>query len=67
MKYLLLNGILASAMMASTALAAPKLFCTAAKKEVASCCCEMKDGKSVCKLTGKTFAKCCCIESATQG
>jgi hypothetical protein len=36
-----------------------KLFCTAAKKEVKSCCCEMKDGKSYCKLTGKTFDKCC--------
>ncbi len=62
MKHLFLNGILASALMASTALAAaPKLFCTAAKKSVASCCCEMKDGKSVCKLTGQTFSKCCCI------
>jgi hypothetical protein len=37
------------------------MFCTAAKKEVKTCCCEMKDGKSYCKLTGKTFDKCCCI------
>lgn len=53
---------LATLAVASTSVAAqPKLFCTVAKKEVKTCCCEMKDGKSLCKLTGKTFDKCCCV------
>lgn len=53
---------LATLAVVSTSFAAqPKLYCTAAKKAVKTCCCEMKDGKSLCKLTGKTFEKCCCI------
>lgn len=62
MKYSTLKVTLASLLFAGAALGAqPKLYCTAAKKEVKSCCCEMKAGKSTCKLTGKTFDKCCCI------
>ena len=62
MNYSTLKLTLASVLLAGTAFAAsPKLYCTAAKKEVQSCCCQMKDGKSICKLTGKTFDKCCCI------
>ncbi|CAN5525145.1 hypothetical protein BH18VER2_BH18VER2_10920 [soil metagenome] len=62
MKNPILKIALATLAIASSAYAAqPKLFCTAAKKEINACCCEMKDGKSLCKLTGKTFEKCCCI------
>lgn len=38
-----------------------KLYCTLAKKEVKTCCCEkQKNGKLLCKLTDKTLDKCCC-------
>lgn len=63
MKYSALKLTVASVFLAGTAFAAsPKLYCTAAKKEVKTCCCEMKGGKSVCNLTGKTFDQCCCIK-----
>ncbi|MFN2475485.1 MAG: hypothetical protein ABR526_03980 [Chthoniobacterales bacterium] len=53
---------LATFAVVSTAFSAqPKLYCTAAKKEVETCCCEMKAGKSFCTLTQKTFDKCCCV------
>lgn len=63
MKHKGLMTIVASILLVGSVFGAqPKLFCTAAKKEVKTCCCEMKDGKSTCKLTGKTFDKCCCVK-----
>ena len=37
-------------------------FCVCGEtgKEVKECCCDIKDGKFVCKFTHKTFDKCCC-------
>lgn len=63
MNYSALKLILGSLLLAGAAFGtSPKLYCTAAKRDVKTCCCEMKDGKSVCKLTGKTFDKCCCVK-----
>ncbi|CAN5776328.1 hypothetical protein BH20VER1_BH20VER1_07800 [soil metagenome] len=30
------------------------------KKEINAYCCEQKEGKLVCKHTGKVLEKCCC-------
>ena len=65
MKHSFLIAITAGLLSAGPVFAAtPKLFCTAAEKEVPACCCTAKEGKSFCTLTGKTFAKCCCISKA---
>ncbi|MGH8164502.1 MAG: hypothetical protein ACREP1_09235 [Rhodanobacteraceae bacterium] len=66
MKYSTLKLGIASLLLAGAAFGAqPKVYCTAAKQNVKTCCCETKGGKSTCKLTGKAFDKCCCVTGTT--
>jgi hypothetical protein len=36
------------------------LFCTLTGKKIATCCCELKDGKLYCPPAKKTIESCCC-------
>jgi hypothetical protein len=61
MKQIIL-GVMAAVLFAAPAgYARPKMICKDTGKEVTSaCCCTIKDGKFVCKLSKKTHATCCC-------
>ena len=36
------------------------LVCTLTGQKIATCCCELKDGKLYCPLAKKTIESCCC-------
>lgn len=61
-KYVL--SIAAALALCFAVLAAPekesRLVCTLTNQEVASCCCEVRDGKLFCTKAQKEIRSCCC-------
>lgn len=61
MKNAMLGLLAAAVFMVPSVLAAPKMVCKDTGKETKNgCCCEVKEGKFVCKFDKKVHEKCCC-------
>jgi hypothetical protein len=61
MKTALLGSLVAMLFAQSDfAYTAKRMVCSQTGKEVKACCCIVKDGKFVCKMTNKSFEKFCC-------
>ena len=54
-KSILATGLVLAVLAASAFAAGQKMTCRVTGKTMDKCCCEMKDGKSYCKLTKKTY------------